>query len=91
MIQKNRCCSRSKLSETKVRLILRYFAMDLMATDYTQLSGGSVRSINTIYLRLRKRMAEPCEKASPLGGVQEADESYFGPRRVRGLRGRDAG
>lgn len=91
VIQKNRYFRRSKLSEAKVRQILRYFAMDLTATDCAELSGVSVRSINTIYLRLRKRMAEQCEKVSPLGGELEADESYFGPRRVRGLRGRGAG
>ncbi len=91
VIQKNRYFRRSKLSEAKLRQILRYFAMDLTATDCAQLSGVSVRSINTIYLRLRRRMAEQCEKVSPLGGELEADESYFGPRRVRGLRGRGAG
>jgi len=91
VIQKNRYFRRSKLSEAKLRQILRYFAMDLTATDCAELSGVSVRSINTIYLRLRKRLAEHCEKVSPLGGELEADESYFGPRRVRGLRGRGAG
>ncbi|MDQ3271197.1 MAG: IS1595 family transposase [Pseudomonadota bacterium] len=91
MIQKNRYFRRSKLSEAKLRQILRYFAMDLTATDCAELSGVSVRSINTIYLRLRRRMAEQCEKVSPLGGELEAGESYFGPRRVRGLRGRGAG
>ena len=91
VIQKNRYFRRSKLSEAKLRQILRYFAMDLTATDCAELSGVSVRSINTIYLRLRKRMAEQCEKVSPLSGELEADESYFGPRRVRGLRGRGAG
>ena len=91
VIQKNRYFRRSKLSEAKLRQILRYFAMDLTATDCAELSGISVRSINTIYLRLRERMAEQCEKVSPLGGELEADESYFGPRRVRGLRGRGAG
>lgn len=91
MIQKNRYFRHSKLSEAKLRQILRYFAMDLTATDCAELSGVSVRSVNTIYLRLRKRMAEQCEKVSPLGGELEADESYFGPRRVRGLRGRGAG
>ncbi len=91
VIQKNRHFRRSKLSEAKLRQILRYFAMDLTATDCAELSGVSVRSINTIYLRLRKRMAEQCEKVSPLSGELEADESYFGPRRVRGLRGRGAG
>ncbi|WP_426166004.1 IS1595 family transposase [Polaromonas sp. DSP2-3-2b2] len=70
---------------------MRYFAMDLTATDCAELSGVSVRSVNTIYLRVRRRLAEHCEQVSPLGGELEADESYFGPRRVRGLRGRGAG
>jgi transposase len=91
MTQKNRYFSRSKLTEAKFRQILRYFAMDLTATDCAQLSGVSVRSVNSIYLRIRRRLAEHCEQVSPLGGELEADESYFGPRRVRGLRGRGAG
>jgi transposase len=91
MTQKNRYFSRSKLTEAKFRQILRYFAMDLTATDCAQLSGVSVRSVNSIYLRIRLRLAEHCEQVSPLGGELEADESYFGPRRVRGLRGRGAG
>jgi len=91
MTQKNRYFSRSKISEAKFRQILRYFAMDLTATDCAQLSGISVRSVNSIYLRIRRRLAQYCEQVSPLGGELEADESYFGPRRVRGLRGRGAG
>ena len=91
MIQKNRYFRHSKISEAKFRQILRYFAMDLTATDCAELSGISVRSVNTIYLRVRRRLAEHCEQVSPLGGELEADESYFGPRRVRGLRGRGAG
>lgn len=91
MIQKNPYFKRSKISPAKTRQILRYFAMDLTATDCAELSGVSVRSINTIYLRVRRRLAEHCETTSPLCGELEADESYFGPRRVRGLRGRGAG
>jgi transposase len=91
MTQKNRYFSRSKISEAKFRQILRYFAMDLTATDCAQLSGISVRSVNSIYLRIRRRLAQYCEQVSPLGGELEADESYFGPHRVRGLRGRGAG
>jgi transposase len=40
---------------------------------------------------MRKRVAEACERNSPFQGEVEADESYFGPRRVRGRRGRGAG
>ena len=91
MVQKNPYFKRSKISSAKTRQVLRYFAMDLTATDCAELSGVSVRSINAIYLRVRRRLAEHCQTISPLGGELEADESYFGPRRVRGLRGRGAG
>lgn len=91
MTQKNRYYSRSKISEAKFRQLIRYFAMDLTATDCAELTGISVRSVNSIYQRIRRRLAQQCEQVSPLGGELEADESYFGPRRIRGLRGRGAG
>ena len=91
MIHKNRYFIRSKLSEAKFRQIVKHFALDLTATECSVLSGVSVRSVNSIYLRIRFRMAQWCFKCSPLCGELEADESYFGPRRVRGKRGRGAG
>jgi transposase len=91
MINKNRYFNRSKLSEAKFRQIVKYFALDLTATECAALSGVSLRSINSIYLRMRERMAVWCLQRSPLCGELEADESYFGPRRVRGKRGRGAG
>ena len=39
---------------------------------------------------LRARIAEACEADSPFDGEVEADESCFGARRVRGVRGRGA-
>jgi hypothetical protein len=39
----------------------------------------------TRFLKIRQRMAEDCERRSPLSaGEVEVDESYFGARRVRG-------
>jgi len=35
-------------------------------------------------------MAEICEEEAKFSGVVEVDESYFGPRRIRGKRGRGA-
>jgi transposase-like protein len=65
--------------------------LDLTASDNARLTGVSVRSVNDIYLRLRERLAVECERRRPFrGGVVEIDESYFGPRRVRGKRGRGA-
>jgi transposase-like protein len=41
-----------------------------------------------IFLKIRGRVAEECERRSPLSSGQvEVDESYFGARRVRGKRG----
>ena len=90
MIYKNRYFRRSKISEAKFRQIVRHFALDLTATECAALTGISLRSINTIYLRMRVRMAQWCAARSPLAGELEADESYFGARRVRGKRGRGA-
>lgn len=90
MNAKNRYYRCSRISEKKFRQLLRCFAMDLTATVTATLTGISVRSINSIYLKLRSQIATSCEQQSPLQGAVEVDESYFGPRRVRGKRGRGA-
>lgn len=87
----NRYYRRSRISEAKFRQLLRHFALDLTASETAQLTGISVRSTNTIFLKLRRRLAATCEAQAPYRGEVEVDESYFGPRRVRGLRGRGAG
>jgi len=90
MERRNRYCERAHISERKFREILRYFALDLEATKIARLTGVSRNSINRITMALRLRLAEECERESPFEGVVEVDESYFGPRRVRGKRGRGA-
>ena len=90
MVNKNRYYRRSRIAEKKFRQLIRCFVMDFTATDTAEMIGVSVRSVNNIYLRLRARLAESCELASPLQGAVEVDESYFGARRVRGKRGRGA-
>src|SRR5215212_3809413 len=82
---------RSRISAKKFRQLLRLFALDLTATDVAQLTGLTRKSVTTIFLRIRGRIAEECERQSPLSSGQvEVDESYFGARRVRGKRGRGA-
>jgi len=88
---KNRYYKCSKISERKFREIIRYFARDLTASDTSRLTSVSIKSINNIYLKLRKRILQECEQHTPLKGVIEIDESYFGPHRIRGKRGRGAG
>ena len=87
----NRYCKCSKISEVKFRYLLRLFALDLTASDAARLTGLSVRSVNEGYLRLRRRLQTWCPVPAELNGAVELDESYFGPRRVRGKRGRGAG
>ncbi len=57
-----------------------------------QLTNLTRKTVNQIYLKIRRRIAEEAERASPFSSCEiEVDESYFGARRVRGKRGRGAG
>ena len=91
MVYKNRYYKRSRIAEKVFRRIIRYFSLDLSASDTARLTDISVRSINNIYIKLRQRLAEECEQHSYVAGQIEVDESYFGPKRIRGKRGRGAG
>jgi len=82
----------AKISERKTRQIIRYFALDLTADKTAQICGLTHKSVKQIYLKIRNRIAEQAERASPFRACEiEVDESYFGARRVRGKRGRGAG
>ena len=87
---KNRYYFRSRIREAKFKQLIRCFSLDFTATSTAQLTGISIRSVNTIYLKVRQRIAQNCELESPLQGSVEVDESYFGAQRVRGKRGRGA-
>jgi transposase-like protein len=81
----------SRISAKKFRQLLRLFALDLTATNAAHLTGLTRKSVTMIFLKIRARIAEECERRSPLSvGQVEVDESYFGARRVRGKRGRGA-
>jgi len=88
---KNRYYKNSRIAEAKFRQLLRAFSLDLTAMNAARLTNVSVRSVNDIYLKIRRRIAEYCELKSPYSGEVEVDESYFGPKRIRGKRGRGAG
>ena len=88
----NRYYRRAKISERKTRQITRYFALDLTASKTAELVVMTHMAVNRIFLKIRKRVAEECERASPFSACEvEVDESYFGARRVKGKRGRGAG
>jgi transposase len=92
MKQLNRYYRYAKISERKTRQIIKYFVLDLTANKTAQLCGLTHKSVKQIYLKIRNRISEEAERASPFSACQiEVDESYFGARRVRGKRGRGAG
>lgn len=75
MVNKNRYYPRSKICEAKFWQLVRYFALNFTAMSTAQLTGFSVRSVNSIYLKISSRIAESCEMESALQGAIEVDES----------------
>lgn len=65
--------------------------MDLEAVKIAELASVNRNTVNRYLLEIRRRIARFCEQESPFGGTVEVDESYFGPKRVKGKRGRGAG
>ena len=87
----NKYFFRGKISEEKFRRIVRLFCLDIEAKKSAELTNLNRSTENNIYRKLRERIAELCEAESPFtNGEVELDESYFGARRVRGIRGRGA-
>ena len=55
---KNKYYKHSKLDEQRFRQILELFAMDLTAVQVANQTGVNVRSVNSIFLKLRDRIAQ---------------------------------
>ena len=87
----NKYKKRSRISEAKFREIIKLFSLDIEATKIASLTGISRVTVNRIIRDVRGRISEYCQRQSPFAaGEVEIDESYFGARRVRGVRGRGA-
>ncbi len=90
MATKNKYAYRSRISEDKIRQIVRLFAVDLDASQIAEVTSLNPNTINRYLAAFRERIAQYWEAESPVSGEVEVDESYFGARRVRGIRGRGA-
>jgi len=88
---KNKYVNRSKISETKFRQIVKLFSLDLTATQITEIVGLNPKTVDLLINKIRARILLMSKSSDSTNGVFEADESYFGPRRVKGKRGRGAG
>jgi transposase len=91
MTRTNRYVHHAHLSTYQFRRLLRLFVMNLEATKVADLTALNRNTVNRYFLAIRQRIVQVCEQEAPLRGTIEVDESYFGPRRVKGKRGRGAG
>ncbi len=82
-----------RLSDTKYRLIFRCFVADVPASKTAQIVKVNRKTADRYYRIFRSVIINDAlkeRKAVKLGNGIELDESYFGPKRVRGKRGRGA-
>src|SRR5947209_16456441 len=87
----NRFIFNARISERKFKELLKMFCTDIPALSASKLLGINRNTGQRFYSLLRTRTLElAIEEARPFTGEVEIDESYFGPRRVRGRRGRGA-
>lgn len=88
---KNKYLFHSKISEAQFRVILRMFCEDRTLDEIQAKVKVSRPTLTRILRLIRERIVEISEREAKFSGEVEVDESYFGPRRVRGKRGRGAG
>ena len=62
---KNKYAKRARISEAKIREIVRYVAADLTALQAAALSGLNRNTVNRLYRGVRERMLLACEAPAP--------------------------
>ena len=88
----NKYVFQARISERKFRQVQRLFAADIPALTVAELCVLNYRSVHRLYTLWGERIvALALDELRPFAGEIEIDESNFGPRRVRGKRGRGAG
>ena len=80
----------SHLSEDKFRYLIKCFSLDITAQNTAKLLNLNRHTINRYFNFFRALIVENLSKKERISGEIEVDESYFGPTRVRGKRGRGA-
>lgn len=82
--------TRSKISEKEFREIIRFFALDLDASQIANITDLNRNTVNRYCKETQRKIAEYCKQSSTLSGTVEIDERYFGTRRIKDRRGRGA-
>ena len=90
---KNKYVKVAHISEGKFRYLVKCFSLDLTASRTAKLCNISRNTTNVYYQRIRQRifsLQNARQEGKKFFGEFELDESYFGPKRIRGKRGRGA-
>ena len=87
MAMKNKYAKRARISEAKIREIVRYVAADLTALQATALSGLNRNTVNRLYRGVRERMLLACEAQRRLLGLGRRGRREL----LRGAPGQGAG
>ena len=80
---------RCRLTEKQQDRLAEFFVAGVTARTAADLLGVNRKTAAYFYHRLRQIIAQEVDRASPLAGLIEVDESYFGGHR-KGKRGRGA-
>jgi transposase len=84
----NKYYRRSRISEWKFRLLVRYFTLDLSATEVARLTGLTRKTMTVIFLKIRRRISQECARTSPFAtGQVKADQSHSCAVCICGQRG----
>lgn len=82
---KNKYYKHSKLDEQRFSHILELFAQDLTAVEVAKLTGVNVRSVNSIFLKLRDRIAQWSESnASGTPGLNAGGSAVDTDEKISG-------
>lgn len=84
---------RQRISSRKFGLLVKCFALDVTATQTAKLIDLNRNTVNRYYTMVRSLVITQAiheRHAERIANGVEVDESYFGPRRQRGKRGRGA-
>lgn len=84
---------RRRISREKFGLLVKGFSLDFTATQTSKFLGLNRNTVNRYFSFFRSLIISSAIKErqqEKIGNGVEVDESYFGPRRQRGKRGRGA-
>ena len=81
--------NKAKISDYRIKKIIKHFCHDITADKTAGLTGMNRNTINHWYLIFRKAIhAWQHKEFEKIIGEAEVDESYFGAKRIRGIKGR---